>query len=126
MLELDEDALICDFAETYNIYDYGSLPVKLVAILAAGLRDDSRIKMRAAGVPVPQNVLLLASIADRIELFRYGFTKDAERGIHVPKSLVDTICNTEKAREIVSFSSPEEFEKARDKIMRKHKWLEQK
>ena len=49
MIRFDEDALICDLAETYHIYDYRSLPVKLVATLSAGLRDDSRIKLKAAG-----------------------------------------------------------------------------
>lgn len=34
MLNLSEDALICDFAETYHIYDYRSLPLRLVATLA--------------------------------------------------------------------------------------------
>lgn len=126
MIELDEDALICDFAETYHIYDYRSLPLRLVATLAAGLRDDSRIKLLAAGIPVSQDTLLLASIADRIELFRYGFTKDAERGLHAPKSLVDKMCGMEdKSRAVAGFRTPEEFENARKKIMRKHKCQEQ-
>ena len=80
MIEFDEDALICDLAETYQIYDYRSLPVKLVATLSAGLREDSRIKMAAAELPAKQDTLLLATIADRVEAFRYGFTEDASKG----------------------------------------------
>ena len=41
MIATDEDALICDFAETYHIYDYRSLDVEYAATLAYGLRDDS-------------------------------------------------------------------------------------
>lgn len=126
MMELDEDALVCDFAETYQIYDYRSLPLRLAATLAAGLRDDSRIKMLAAGMPVTQEELLLASIADRVELFRYGFSKDAERGLHPPKSLVDTMCGkTDKSSAVAVFSTPEEFERSRQRILRKHAWQEQ-
>ena len=50
MIRLDRDALICDLAETYHIYDMRSLPLQTVATLSAGLRDDSRIKMKAGGV----------------------------------------------------------------------------
>ncbi len=41
MISRDEDALICDLAETYQIYNYKSLPARLVATLSVGLRDDS-------------------------------------------------------------------------------------
>ena len=117
MIEFDEDALICDLAETYQIYDYRSLPVKLIATLSAGLRDDSRIKMAAADMTVRQETLLLAAIADRVEAFRYGFTSDAEKGINQPSSLVDVILGREKDTNtnkggVVSFGSAEEFEKA--------------
>jgi len=110
MINLDENALICDFAETYGIYDYGSLPVKLVATLASGLRENARIRLRAANMTVSQDTLLLASICDRIELFRYGFSKDAEKGINMPKLMVDAMLN--KSRNVMSFSTPEEFKKA--------------
>ena len=117
MINFDEDALICDLAETYQIYDYRSLPVKLVATLSAGLRDDSRIKMAAAGATARQDILLLATIADRVEAFRYGFSSDAEKGINQPPSLVDVILGREtetKASKsgVVGFSSVEEFQKA--------------
>lgn len=117
MIEFDEDALICDLAETYQIYDYRSLPVKLVATLSAGLRDDSRIKMAAAGATARQDILLLATIADRVEAFRYGFSSDAEKGINQPPSLVDVILGREtetKASKsgVVGFNSVEEFQKA--------------
>ena len=117
MIEFDEDALICDLAETYQIYDYRSLPVKLVATLSAGLRDDSRIKMAAADMTVRQDTLLLAAIADRVEAFRYGFSSDAEKGANRPASLVDVILGRENETKaskggVVSFNSVEEFERA--------------
>ena len=38
MIKTDEDALICDLAETYQIYDYKSLPAYMVATFSVGLR----------------------------------------------------------------------------------------
>ena len=46
MIKTDEDALICDLAETYQIYDYKSLPAYMVATFSVGLRENSRIKMK--------------------------------------------------------------------------------
>ena len=36
MIKTDEDALICDLAETYQIYDYKSLPAYMVATFSVG------------------------------------------------------------------------------------------
>ena len=119
MIELDEDALICDLAETYQIYDYGSLPLRLVATLSAGLRDNSRIKMKAAGYPAEINTILLASIADRIEAFRYGFSEDASKNQKQPVSLVSMLLGQEqKANKsgIKGFATALEFEAARARI----------
>lgn len=118
MINLDEDALICDLAETYHIYDYRSLPLRTVATLSAGLRDDSRIRMAAAGVPASQDTLLLAAIADRIELFRYGFSENAKSGKELPVSLVETLCGRTRTnmRGVSSFATAEDFEKALARI----------
>lgn len=117
MIGLDEDALICDFAETYHIYDYRSLPVKLVAALAAGLRDDSRIKLLAADAPVSQDTLLLAMIADRVEAFRYGFI-DSSKRINQPISIVEVIMGerAKKKSGVLGFRTAEEFEARLAKI----------
>ena len=49
MLAVDRDALMCDLAETYGILDLYAHPAQLIATLATGLREDSRIyaRMRA-------------------------------------------------------------------------------
>ena len=115
MINLDEDALICDLAETYHILDYRSHPVKLVAALSAGLRDDSRIKMRFFGVPAAQNTLLLAMIADRVEMFRYGFSS---KKTDAPVSLVEMLYEGEKPKKkgVVGFNTAEQFEAALARI----------
>lgn len=104
MISLDEDALICDLAETYHIYDYKSLPLKLVATLSAGLRENSRIGMLSQNISVTQDTLLLAMIIDRIEAFRYGFMAES----NPPQSIAEILLNQEK--KTAGFSSVEEFE----------------
>ena len=118
MIKLDEDALICDLAETYQIYDYRSLPVKTVATLSAGLRDNSRIKLLAGDIPAPQEIILLATIADRIEAFRYGFSEDASQGRNRPPSIVEALYGetNKKNNGVTSFKTPEEFEAALARI----------
>ncbi len=115
MILLDEDALICDLAETYHIYDYRSLPLRTVATLAAGLRDNSRIKLKAAGTPVALETLLLASLADRVEAFRLGFTKDAEKG-KLPPSFVSQLLGESKPKDnntrAKAFKSVDDFNRA--------------
>lgn len=60
MIALDEGALTCDMAETYHIYDMRALPVETLAVLACGLREDSRIKLKESGLKyVPLEVLLV-------------------------------------------------------------------
>ena len=116
MINLDEGALICDLAETYNVFDYRSLPVKLAATLSAGLRNDSRIKLLAADLPTSQETLLLATIADRITAFHYGFSKDAKEP---PRSMVDAIMGgsqKKKKNGALSFRTAAEFEAMRKKI----------
>lgn len=114
MLNFDEDALICDLAETYNIYDYRSLPLSLVATLSAGLRDNSRIKLAITGNKVPQETMLLASIADRIEAFRYMLSS-SKTG--TPVSLVELLMNGQKKTNgVTRFRSGKDLEAALAKI----------
>lgn len=108
MLNLDEDALTCDLAETYNIYEYRSLPLKSVATFSAGLRDNSRIKMKAADVSAEQNTIFLAAIVDGIEALRYGLF--GSRGAKRPESVVGALLGKEKKTGVKGFSTPEEFE----------------
>lgn len=108
MIYLDEDALICDLAETYHVFDYRSLPLRMAATLAAGLRDTSRIKMKAAEIPCSQDTLLLATIADRVELFRHGFSDGSKPPVLMTDLLLGR--NKQDSKGFKVFSSPDEFE----------------
>ncbi|WP_161979808.1 DUF5361 domain-containing protein [Streptococcus sp. S784/96/1] len=119
MIAVDEDALICDLAETYHIYDYRQLPLSKVAVFAFGLRDDSRIKLALSGQGVPFENLLLAGIYDVSNLLLWAKTKDGQKGLNRPQSLTSQLLpQTEKKKEL-SFGSGEEFEKARLDLLKK-------
>ena len=119
MLRLDRDALICDFAETYHIYDLKALPVTTVALLACGLREDSRIKQKINGTHVPVNTLLLAHIVDRLGILIWQRTKDGQHGRNKPESIAEQLLNTGKRNlnKVDAFETPEEFEEARRRIL---------
>ena len=110
MISTDEALLICDMAETYGIYDYKRLPARTAAMLAAGLRENSRIRQKMEGVPAEINTILLASITDRL-----GLILSALAGADTPESVVDSIYgHTQKKKSnIMSFDSLEEFRKRR-------------
>ena len=117
MVRFDEDALICDLAETYQIYDYRQLPLQMVAVFSYGLRDDSRIKMSISKQSVPLETMLLAGLSDRLSLLLWTKTKDAEHGRNRPDSILESLTNVKKESSQLTFSSGEEFEQMRLKIL---------
>lgn len=118
MLAIDEEALICDLAETYHIYDYKSLPASRIATFSVGLRDNSRIKLAINKMPCSLETLLMALIADRLSLLIWAKTEDGQKGIHQPKSIAEQLMGYEREKDTVCFDTPEAFEKERQKIMK--------
>lgn len=111
MVNVDEEALICDLAETYHIFDYRSLPLSTVGIFACGLREDSRIMMKLSGTKVSLNNLLLSAIADNTSCIAWLNSSDGYMGINRPNSIVKALSEDEdkEKSDIRSFSSGEEF-----------------
>lgn len=120
MINLDEDALICDLAETYQIYDYRQLPPSRVAVFACGLRDDSRIKMKISGQLVPLDTLLLAGISDRLSTLVWFQTKDGQKGKNRPNMLIDSLTNrkSESNDDVVVFNSGKDFVEMRNRLLK--------
>lgn len=97
--------------------DYKALPVHLTAALFAGLKADSRIKMRLSGTTVPLDLVLSAAAVDRLSLLVWAQSKDAEKGRNRPESLVSELLGEGKrGGDICAFSSGDEFEAARKKM----------
>lgn len=113
MITLDEDALICDFAETYHIYDLQALPLRKVAVLACGLRDNSRIKMKMADMKIDYKEMLLATITDRLSILIWQNTEDGSKGINMPKSILNNILGVEQTSgSVMAFESGDDFMRA--------------
>lgn len=115
MVKTNENALICDLAETYQIYDYKQLPVTLVAILACGLKNDSRVKLQMSQSKYTVEQSLLVGILDRLTLLVYAKTKDAQKGKNYPKLLGASLTSE---KEVIGFTSGKDFEEARNKILK--------
>ena len=119
MLATDEDALVCDLAETYQITDWRALPVQTVAALACGLSPDSRIKRALTDAPATTQELLMAAMVDRLSLLAWGQTTDAIKGRNRPKMLMDLLTKEtgKKDGDLEAYNTPEAFEAARRRIM---------
>ena len=115
MIAEDEDALFCDFAETYHILDFYALPVGTAARLAAGLRDNSRIKTKINGLNEPMEIFLLAEMVDTLHYLLWAKTKDGEKNRNRPKRLSEMMIHKEK--ENAGFSSIDEFNAVRNRIL---------
>lgn len=114
MIRTDEDALVCDLAEVYHIYDYRALRPSYAAALACGLREDSRIKRALSGSALTLTEMLLAGILDNLKLLVWAQTKDAQHGKNKPKSVLDILTKKQSAG---GYASPEAFEAARRALL---------
>lgn len=120
MVITDEDALICDFAETYRIYDYRQLPLRMAAVFASGLRDNSRIKIKMSGLNAAPDTILNAVIADRVGMLVWMQSTDGVKNRNRPASILDKIINPGDTNEnVVTFDSGQAFEDERKRLLGK-------
>lgn len=117
MYALDKDALVCDFAETYHVLDMWALPVPLLAVLASGLREDSRIMMKMGGITYIPAYISAAKAADELAMLMYSFTEDAAKGRNRPELLSDFIVDRKEPKPTnQGYNSGEDFLAAWEKI----------
>lgn len=109
MVSADEDALICDFAETYHVLDWRKLPVRLAATLAAGLPETSRIRMKMAGIKTTTQLLMQAAMVDRLSLLIWMQTKDGQKNRRRPTSIAQVLLGTQPRSDVQAFDSEEKF-----------------
>ena len=112
MIRTDRAALICDLAETYGVLDYRALPARLLATLAAGLRDDSRIRLKLSGRTVTREETLLAAAVDRLTSIAWLLGAVCPMRPDPPRSVLKALLGQEDgtAKENVGFATPEEYE----------------
>ncbi len=115
----DADALTCDMAECYGVLDWHTLPLPLAAVLAAGLRETSRIRMKMSGARIDTRTMLLAAIADRLGLLFWQQTADARQGRNRPPSVLDLLLGLEgaPAGPVTGYATPQDYEAAKARIL---------
>jgi hypothetical protein len=100
------------------VADRQALGLRKAAALAYGLPEESRVKRRMHGTRWDVKTQLLAILADRIGLLAWSMTKDAQKKRNKPKSLLEILLGEPvKKTDVVSFDSPEAFERARAAII---------
>lgn len=110
MLACDENALVCDFAETYHILNWRSLPARLAATLAAGFRPESRMMLKLSGAAAPMESLLLSIIADALRIMVWQNTRDGQTGKNPPQSIFERLsCAQGAESSAAGFDSAEDF-----------------
>ena len=101
--------MICDLAETYGIFDYKAMKPSLIATLAVGLPESSRVMRRYSGLNLSIDQMLLAMIEDSLNGLIWGL--GGKKGAKKPKSIFKMLMNPkEKKDELMSFRSPEDYE----------------
>lgn len=108
--------LICDLAEYYHVLNYRALPVDTLAALCAGLREESRVMMKYSGSQQPLGIYLAAAAVDNLSMLVWTKSKDAQKNRNRPESILKSLTG-KKDTKPEGFSTAEEFEAARKRIM---------
>lgn len=116
MLGTDRDAVICDLAETYHLFDLDSVPLMTLAALCAGLHADSRIKLRLMGATRIAPMFSLVQLADTLTALKYELEGDTKAAL--PQMLHDVMIGKQTTKnKTAGFESVEAFEQARMRII---------
>ena len=114
MLSTDKDMFFCDMWETYQVKDYKALPVETLAVLASGLREDSRIRMKMAGMEYVPLELLAAYCADKLAYILHVVGE--KEGTDPPNRLIDIVMK-KTPQKTSGFASGADFEEERRRLL---------
>lgn len=114
----DEDALLCDFAQYYRIYNLDDIPLSKAAVLACGLPPESRTMRKLTGADYSAEQSILMGILDELRNIEYAYAcAHSKRKPKKPKSIF-TLLHKKEESEIKAFETGRDFEKARERILR--------
>lgn len=114
MIENYYEELVCDLAEVYHIYDIKAHDLLYIAILAKGLDVNSRVFAKINGFKVRYGMAQQLLTNDILNLLLWSKTDDGMHNRNRPKSMYDSCI--EREDEHISFTSSEDFRKARDDL----------
>jgi hypothetical protein len=107
------DELVCDFQETYHLNLHQQTDAYFVATLALGLRQDSRVMMKLAGMTYTLDTELRALQADMLRWLCWTKTKDGQKNRKRPKPI---LARARKADNLETYSTSEEFDRKVEEI----------
>jgi hypothetical protein len=117
--------VICDLAETYQIFDYRRVPGRLLGTLVAGLGAESRLKKVMFGIEndVPSSILM-ACILDDLEILKWQRTEDGAKGRNVPERISAWMLGQDNKTksmtdDAMKFRTGADFEAERARILEK-------
>ena len=87
----------------------------MVATLTAGLRDDSRLKLKMRGEKYPRQLVASAIIADRLTAIQYQLFHIDKKPVFLTELLFPDEEETTKTKPQV-FATPEDFHNAYQKL----------
>lgn len=119
MLAEDEDAVICDLAQVYGVFDYTEIPLSLAAALACGLPPESRIMRRLSGHKLDTTTMLLATAVDLLAVLCWRQTEDGMKSWNPPASVLAALKGEKKEKPIVAYRTAADFEAERRRILAK-------
>lgn len=114
---MDENALICDLADTYGIYEHEKLPARKIAVFACGLSKDARIIKKMSETTVSYDELMQAVIVDRLNWLCWSKTKDAKNGWNRPESLAKRLMQPPKKEKLQGSPTVAAFMEWRQKFI---------
>lgn len=118
----DEDALFCDMAQYYGVFDLRRHTIPAQAALVMGLPGDSRIMRALSGRKASTEVILLAGILDHLRMMAWSRSKAAKNKQSRPDPIMPLLIEqSKKEDDIVSFESGEEFERYRESLLKGEK-----
>ena len=109
----DEDALICDLAQFYGVFDWQRLPLRTAATLTDGLPVTSRTKTRMAGLSVPFDMFLLAMAIDNLSMLCWLNSADGVKGKNKPEMLTEKFKVKDNIPDTGRFADADAFEAMR-------------
>lgn len=94
-------------------------PPSRIAVFLYGLRKDSRTKMKLSGSEFTLTEQLLVGIYDRVSWLQWANSKAAKDGEPPPERLTEKLFGKtkEEQTDLTTYSSPEEFEAQRCRIL---------
>ena len=119
----DRDSLICDMAEYYHVLDIDGLPVGTLAALASGLPPYARSKQKYTRQRLPDEISMLALLIDGVNKIVWMMSEDGRKGKNRPKSIYEALTAPEKERDMNVYLSGQDFETARNEILRRGGYL---